>query len=82
VGKRIPRPLDDVARELEVVWRENAPARVVRAEVLTGDDLRAVNTFAQPKRVTPRPLDAPKPGATMVVELPPRSYSVLVFAAS
>jgi alpha-N-arabinofuranosidase len=70
------------ARELELVWREAAPARVVRAEVLTGDDLRAVNTFAQPQRVSPRPLESPKPGPRMVVELPPRSYSVLVLAAS
>ena len=70
------------ARELELVWREAAPARVVRAEVLTGDDLRAVNSFAQPQRVSPRPLEPPKPGPKMVVELPPRSYSVLVLAAS
>jgi alpha-N-arabinofuranosidase len=69
-------------RELEIVWREAAPARVVRAEVLTGDDLRAVNTFAQPQRVSPRPLETGKPGARMVVELPPRSYSVLVLGAS
>jgi alpha-N-arabinofuranosidase len=68
-------------RELELVWREAAPARVVRAEVLTGDDLRAVNTFAQPQRISPRLLETGKPGARMVVELPPRSYSVLVMAA-
>jgi alpha-N-arabinofuranosidase len=70
------------ARELEIVFREGAPARVVRTEVLTGDDLRAVNTFAEPRRVSPRPLEIPKPGPRMVVELPPRSYSVLVLAAS
>jgi len=69
-------------RELELVWRETAPARLVKAEVLTGNDLRAVNTFAQPQRVSPRPLEVAKPAAKMVVELPPRSYSVIVFAAS
>ena len=30
------------ARELKVVWREGAPARVLGAEVLTGMDLKAV----------------------------------------
>jgi len=70
------------ARELELVFREAAPTRVVRAEVLTGDDLRAANTFAQPQRVSPRPLESLKPGPRMTVELPPRSYSVLVLAAS
>lgn len=70
------------ARELEVLWRDVVPARVIRAEVLTGNDLKAVNSFAEPKRVTPRPLDPPKPGARMVLELPPTSYSVVVLAAS
>ena len=69
-------------RELEVVWRDGIPARVVSAEVLTGPDLKAVNSFAQPKRVAPQPLAPPKPGARMVLELPPRSYSVVVLAAS
>jgi alpha-N-arabinofuranosidase len=70
------------ARELELVWREAAPARVVRSEVLTGDDLRAVNTFGQPQRVAPRPLEVKKPAARMTVELPPRSYSLLVLATA
>jgi alpha-N-arabinofuranosidase len=69
-------------RELELVWRDAAPARVVRAEVLTGPDLKAVNSFAEPKKVAPQPLAPPRAGARMVVELPPRSYSALVFAAS
>ena len=69
-------------RELEVVWRDGVPTRVVRAEVLTGPDLKAVNSFAEPKRVVPQPLAPPKPGARVVLELPPRSYSVVVLAAS
>jgi alpha-N-arabinofuranosidase len=68
------------ARELEVVWRDGAPARLVTAEVLTGPDLKAVNSFADPRRVAPQPLAPPRPGARMVLELPPRSYSVVVLA--
>jgi alpha-N-arabinofuranosidase len=70
------------ARDLEVVWRDGAPSRVVRAEVLTGSDLGAVNSFAEPKRVVPQPLPPPKPGPRVVLELPARSYSLVVLAAS
>jgi alpha-L-arabinofuranosidase len=69
-------------RELELLWRDSAPARVVRAEVLTGTDLKAVNSFTEPRRVAPQPFAPPKPGARMVLELPPRSYSVVVLAAT
>ena len=72
----------DKPRELELVWRDGAPARVVSAEALTGPDLKAVNSFAEPKRVVPQPLAPPKPGARMMLELPPRSYSVVVLAVS
>ena len=54
----------DKPRELEVVWRDGAPARVVSADVLTGPDLKAVNSFAEPNRVVPQPLAAPKPRGT------------------
>src|SRR5262245_46969028 len=36
------------ARELNVVWHDGAPARVLGADVLTGKDLKAVNTFDAP----------------------------------
>ncbi len=67
-------------RELTVDWREPAPARVLASLTLTGPDLKASNTFEQPKRVTPQTLDAPRAGSRMTFELPPRSYAVVHLA--
>jgi len=63
-------------RELVIEWQAPVPAKVLRCETLTGTDLKAANTFAQPTAVAPRPLDAPAPGARMTFKLPPRSYTV------
>ena len=65
------------ARDLEVVWREVTPSRVVDCQVLTGSDLKAFNSFDAPKRVTPQPLEPPKVSARMTFQLPPRSYTVV-----
>jgi alpha-N-arabinofuranosidase len=67
-------------RELVLDWRDPAPARVLACLTLTGTDLKATNTFDQPKLVAPQNLDAPKPGPTMTFKLPARSYSVAQFA--
>ena len=72
----------DSERELNLVWRDPAPTRVLACETLTGSDLKAANTFGQPKLVVPRPLDPPRPGSTMTFKLPPRSYSVAHLATS
>ena len=39
-------------------------------------DLKAVNTFADPRRVASQRLDPPAAGARMTFNLPPRSYTV------
>jgi alpha-N-arabinofuranosidase len=72
----------DSERELTLDWRDMAPSRVLACETLTGPDLKAANTFEQPTRVVPRPLDPPRPGSTMTFKLPPRSYSVAHVATS
>jgi alpha-L-arabinofuranosidase len=72
----------DAERELVLDWRDKAPSRVLACETLTGSDLKAANTFEQPKRVVPRPLDPPRPGLTMTFKLPARSYSVAHLATS
>ena len=64
-------------RELEIVWRDLSPTGVTAFETLTGPDLKALNTFADPKRVVPQTLEMPKTGSNMTVKLPARSYSVL-----
>jgi alpha-N-arabinofuranosidase len=66
----------DGERELVIEWEGIVPARVLACETLTGADLKAVNTFADPKRVTPQRLDPPAVGGRMTFKLPPRSYTV------
>lgn len=64
-------------RELVLDWRDPMPKRVLACETLTGRDLKAVNTFAEPGKVAPQKLDAPQAGARMTWKLPSASYSVL-----
>jgi len=64
-------------RELLLEWRNPSPTKVLACETLTGPDLKAVNTFAQPRKVVPQPLEAPRPGPKMSIRLPKASYSVL-----
>lgn len=68
------------ARDLEIRWHDLAPRAVTAFETLTGSDLKALNTFADPKKVAPQTLDKPAIGSTMRVQVPARSYSVLVLA--
>src|SRR5580704_15985390 len=38
------------AHEVELVWEDKSPANVVTSMLLTGDDLKAANSFAAPQR--------------------------------
>jgi alpha-N-arabinofuranosidase len=67
-------------REVVLEWDDVTPTRVLTCETLTGPDLKAFNTFEQPKRVVPQRLEAPAPGARMTFKLPPRSYTVAQLA--
>jgi alpha-L-arabinofuranosidase len=65
------------AREVEVNWQGAAATRLLASWVLTGDDLKAVNSFDTPQKVAPRVADKPSSAAGRTrIELPPRSYSV------
>jgi alpha-N-arabinofuranosidase len=66
----------DGERELVLSWRDATPTRVLTCETLTGPDLKAFNTFEQPRRVVPQRLEAPAAAARMTFKLPPRSYTV------
>ena len=70
----------DKPQDVEVVWRDAAPTSVKAFLTMTGPDLKAGNTFADPKRVTPQTIDNPKVGSRMTFQLPARSYSVLSLA--
>ena len=63
-------------RELEIIWRQDAPVRIADCQVLTGPDLKASNTFEEPRRVIPQPLDPPAVGPRMTFRLPAHSYTM------
>jgi alpha-L-arabinofuranosidase len=66
------------SHDVEVVWEDAPPARVIAASVLTGDDLKAANTFAAPKRVVPQSFAAPAAsGSKTKFEVPAHSYTVI-----
>jgi alpha-N-arabinofuranosidase len=72
----------DAERELALEWRDATPTRVLACETLTGPDLKAFNTFEQPRRVAPQRLDPPAAGTRMAFKLPPRSYTVVQVATT
>src|SRR6266851_2180065 len=66
------------AREIELVWENAAPARVSSASLLTGDDLKASNTFAAPQKIVPQSFTTPSiTGGRAKFEVPARSYAVI-----
>lgn len=67
----------DAAREVVLDWMDPEPSRVLACQTLTGKDIKAFNTFDEPDRVVPEPLDAPKPARSMSLEVPAASYTVL-----
>jgi alpha-N-arabinofuranosidase len=70
------------AHDVEVVWEDQAPTQVLNASVLTGDDLKAVNSFQSPKKVAPQAFTKPPlSGSRTKFEVPARSYTVIQFGA-
>ena len=61
----------------QVSRHDLTPSKVVSFDTITGNDLKALNTFADPKKVVPQTLEGPAVGSKMTVKLPARSYSVL-----
>jgi alpha-N-arabinofuranosidase len=66
------------SRSVELQWQDRAPSKVLGSWLLTGDDLKASNSFAAPQRVAPQPfvISAAK-GSRTVLDLPARSYVVV-----
>src|ERR1022692_305364 len=66
------------AHDVEVVWEDAAPSRVLSATLLTGDDLKASNSFAAPQRIAPQSFKTPAAsGGRTKFEVPARSYAVI-----
>jgi len=72
----------DGERELALEWRDITPTRVLVCETLTGADLKAFNTFEEPRRVAPQRLEPPAAGTRMTFKLPARSYTVAQLATT
>jgi len=70
------------AHAVEVNWQDRAPSQVVASLVLTGDDLKASNSFDAPNRVAPQAFTKPSTsnGRTKF-EVPARSYTVIQWSA-
>jgi alpha-L-arabinofuranosidase len=66
------------AHDVEIVWEDQAPTRVLTTTVLTGDDLKAVNSFQSPQKVAPQSFAKPTTtnGRTKF-EVPARSYTLI-----
>ncbi|MBI3682951.1 MAG: alpha-N-arabinofuranosidase [Acidobacteria bacterium] len=64
-------------QEVRVVFRESTPAKAAEFLTLTGNDLKAANTFDKPKNVLPQKLELPLTSDNMVLKLPRQSYSML-----
>jgi alpha-N-arabinofuranosidase len=69
-------------REVALDWGDIRPSRVLACETLTGPDLKAFNTFEQPRKVAPQRLDAPAAAGRMTFKLPAASYTVVHLAVS
>jgi len=70
------------AREIELAWEDLAPGKIVASQVLTGDDLKAANSFDAPERVHPQPFERPSTSNQRTrLEVPARSYTLLEWSA-
>jgi alpha-N-arabinofuranosidase len=68
--------------QVEVHWGDIAASKLLSASVITGTDLKAVNSFGSPNNVAPQNADKPVLGGNvMKIELPPRSYSLYRWGA-
>ena len=67
----------DGEREVVLEWQDIVPTRVLACDTITGTDLKAFNTFDQPRRVAPQALAPPAAGGRMSFKLPPGSYTAV-----
>ncbi|HTR65299.1 MAG TPA: alpha-N-arabinofuranosidase [Terriglobales bacterium] len=66
------------AHQVELVWEGKAPTNVLASQLLTGDDLKASNSFGAPKKVAPQEFAKPSTsGGKTTLDVPARSYTVI-----
>jgi alpha-N-arabinofuranosidase len=67
---------------VEINWQDKAPGKLLNSTVLTGSDLKAFNTFEDPRRVAPQAFEKPvTSGGRTKFEVPARSYTVIQWGA-
>jgi alpha-N-arabinofuranosidase len=70
------------AHTVEVNWQGITPGKVLNSAILTGNDLKAFNSFETPQRVSPQAFDKPGTiGGRTRFEVPARSYAVIQWGA-
>ena len=70
------------SHRIEINFQGKAPSEVANAMVLTGNDLKAVNSFQAPENVAPQPFLKPSVrDGQAALEVPPRSYTVVQWTA-
>jgi alpha-N-arabinofuranosidase len=70
------------AHSIEINWQDRTPGAVLISSVLTGSDLKAVNSFEAPQRVAPQTAEKPSTsGGRTKFEVPARSYTAIQWAA-
>jgi alpha-N-arabinofuranosidase len=70
------------ARQIEVTWEDKPAGRVADSQVLTGNDLKAVNGFDAPERVKPQVFEKPAIANSRTrFEVPARSFTVIQWEA-
>jgi alpha-N-arabinofuranosidase len=66
------------SREIELVWEDKSPSAVLSSSVLSGENLKAVNSFAAPHQVAPQPFEKPSSsGSRTRFEVPAHSYAAI-----
>ena len=77
VNRDLQKPHD-----VEVIWEDGAPSRVTEAMVLSGNDLKAFNSFEAPRNVAPQTMEKPVvKNGKIAMQVPARSYSMIQFTA-
>lgn len=66
------------SQRVELQWQDRSPAKVLTSWLLTGDDLKASNSFATPQRVAPQAFSVgPLKGSRSIFEMPAHSYAAI-----
>lgn len=66
------------SHDIDVVWEDATPGRFLSGSLLTGNDLKASNSFDTPQKVSPQTFTVPgTSGNRTSFEIPARSYAVV-----